>query len=278
MAGFNMHINNKVLNVIFLEEDELGNSKIYSEYNGNMYTLGRVETFILKILMKYGINYNIHTEVPGIASDEISELIIEFNRMQFFNNRKKRIRYRNLFSFDLRLFSPYKCNFSRKIIAILYWIILIVCIPCVMMATVLLCQENLLNCIVLNDDNLVKNLVELFLLVNVCSMVHELGHMLFALKRGIVVLDIGIRYSCFIPMAYTKVYISEQTKINRVLFNLGGVCANMSLMGVGMALGRIGNMQECEVFIALNYLIILINIIPLFHNDGHNIIEIIKES
>lgn len=105
--------------------------------------------------------------------------------------------------------------------------------------------------------------------------VHELNHAIIASCIGGTVAEIGIHRK---PISYkTIVFFSQKTDADMCLFYSSGIVANMMLADICIILYSFTKVVLFFFFIISNYVLILLNSIPISpQNDGYKILSIIR--
>lgn len=109
-------------------------------------------------------------------------------------------------------------------------------------------------------------------------MMHELGHAIIAISRGVCVPEIGIGIKEGIFLAYTKMLQLEKKK-DKICICFGGILMNVFLLSVALIInGLWWESIILKIVICVNLLITLFNFSIYFHSDGADVLKCLLES
>ena len=101
-------------------------------------------------------------------------------------------------------------------------------------------------------------------------MMHELGHTMIAISRGVCVSEIGIGIKEGIFLAYTKMLQLEklEKKKDKICICFGGILMNVFLLSVALIInGLWWESIILKIVICVNLLVTLFNFSIYFHSD-----------
>ncbi|MBQ7429500.1 MAG: hypothetical protein IJV29_19035 [Butyrivibrio sp.] len=107
------------------------------------------------------------------------------------------------------------------------------------------------------------------------SCIHEIGHFFSALICKIPIYGMGFEFRWIIPRAYTKVNLKGISKNRIILFYLGGIIGTGILLIILFLFNEIC-MIDTTYIQMIAFLSIMINLIPIYKNDGYYIMKHIK--
>ena len=112
-------------------------------------------------------------------------------------------------------------------------------------------------------------------------MMHELGHTMIAISRGVCVSEIGIGIKEGIFLAYTKMLQLEklEKKKDKICICFGGILMNVFLLSVALIInGLWWESIILKIVICVNLLVTLFNFSIYFHSDGADVLKCLLAS
>lgn len=251
-----------------------GESVIYLNYNGNIYSLGKIETSILKMMLSGQSIDVITNSFQKYSQEQIFDLLEIFTKLNFFNRKKKNFIYKQFGYLEVRLFHSFYFKKYRHFIRAIYYELLLTCIPLLIFSIYkLVIKITSLH----NSVNLINPLflLKLYIVLCVLSLMHEMGHLIIAYIFNYQILDIGLCFKMLIPFAFTKIYFSKANTSKKILFYLGGIIVNIQLAGIFSILTYVVKFDLLYFISGLNLVIVVVNLVPIFNNDGKNIMKLL---
>lgn len=121
---------------------------------------------------------------------------------------------------------------------------------------------------------LITNQIEVYALVMLFALIHELGHLLCGVLLGfeadnfkIMPLGFSIEFKTNINDYNKKILKSNTLTLKKLLINIAGPFTNVIIILIGMF------MKISENIIYSNLIILIINLIPIYPLDGGRIIK-----
>jgi putative peptide zinc metalloprotease protein len=113
---------------------------------------------------------------------------------------------------------------------------------------------------------IIDYLIALFLTI----IIHEYGHIVTAYYRNIKNLNIYLGFFIIFPTFYTKMNdLVTKSFRQRLLVNFGGIYFQMTSFVVFYIIFLFYNSEFIQLFLSIDLIIILINIIPFYFTDGY---------
>lgn len=111
----------------------------------------------------------------------------------------------------------------------------------------------------------------------IVSCIHEIGHFFTAMINKIPICGMGFELRWIVLRAYTKVNLKGVSKSKIIFFYLGGTIGTGILLLILILLNVIYKI-DFEYVKVIAFSSIMINIIPIYKNDGYYILKYINNN